>query len=105
MRTTQYIGLNARAVDIVTTFIRLDISHSTFGMFEEEVPLGVWQLDKRLYIEFVQASPWSSGPMIFTALCGPEGLLTESLWREDPTLSRHHGDGQEYDQVAGTFYV
>jgi hypothetical protein len=41
----------------------------TSGMFGEELSLGAWKLkDGRVVREIEQASPWSSGPVIFTCL-------------------------------------
>lgn len=54
-----------------------------YGMFDEEIPLNNYRLpDGRLLEEHVQAEPWSSGPMIFTALKHNGEWVEESLWPE-----------------------
>ena len=57
------------------------------GMFDETYPLFEYTLkDGRVFQEYVQAEPWSSGPCIFLALKQwarmDEGLIpvSESLW-------------------------
>ena len=40
--------------------------------------------DGEVYVEYVQAEPWSSGPCYFIALRGADGQpVPESLWTED----------------------
>lgn len=55
------------------------------GMFGDEYPLLVYQLpDGRRFEEYVQANPWSSGPMFFLALKDAAGnVVSESLWTDD----------------------
>ena len=91
-RTTQYIGLNKKAIDFVRDLVPVvPSSNHTTGMFEEEIPLGEWLWIERrptgrwtsknggeleqefeehtwLVREEEQVVPWSSGPMIFTCL-------------------------------------
>ena len=55
--------------------------------------------------EFVQVSPWNSGPMIFTALekvlpTGKTEPIQKTLWIEDSSI----GDC-EYDPLSGKYYV
>lgn len=76
-RTTQFIGLTKKALDSVMELTDLhqingmdELKNVTHGMFDEEIALGVWKNEDtgEHFFEFEQASPWSSGPMIFTAL-------------------------------------
>ena len=83
MRTDQYIGLNYRA----SAFIRAqNLQYDGFYEIEgvwNKVSLGVWSALSKfkeygyIFIERVQASPWSSGPMYYT-----------SLWRMDIVSGR-----------------
>ena len=52
------------------------------GMFDEEYPLMEYEMRDGSYLyEFVQASPWSSGPVIFLALQDESDVhVSESLW-------------------------
>lgn len=112
MRTTQYIGLTDQAKDFVKNLTTVNdclsdsnIKHVTFGMFDEDVELGAWILpNKGILIEYVVASPWSSGPMLFTGLCGPNGPFTAEgmTWKERETPFE---DGSEYDTETGEYYV
>ena len=75
MRTTQYIGLTDAAAQWVKNATRSESVQITTGMFDEPV-MGkkYWMpVPKGPNIEYtaeevVQASPWSSGPMIMTHL-------------------------------------
>ena len=69
-RSTQYIGLTKKAEEMAERWERIeDSTNWTGGMFGEEVDLGEWRTEDGCLIrEIVQASPWSSGPMIFTCL-------------------------------------
>ena len=61
------------------------VAHGTFkGMFEDEYSLWEYHLpDGTVYREFVQADPWSGGPMFFVALKDSKGKpVEESLWTE-----------------------
>ena len=114
-RSLQYIGLNKYAEDFVSKAIRVE---------ETEVLYNVWNaqvIGRRYYMptpdgpnkewyfeEVVQASPWSSGPMVFTNLksvlvkeCGQvivdEGYFS---WMIDPSLR-----GVEFDKYTGRYYV
>lgn len=52
------------------------------GMFDDEYPLLRYQLkDGRHADEFLQADPWSSGPMFFIGLKVSDGQ--EILWHDD----------------------
>lgn len=115
MRTTQYIGLKKDARDFLAkNAVSETREHLTFGMFEESVEGGVWELKvpegpNKAYIakEVVCDEVWSSGPMIFTCL---ELILVKESgqklscgkafqWVKNPSL-----DG-EYDEERGHYYV
>jgi len=66
--------------------VKCELSGEKFyGMFDIEYDLHRYILpDGRIYVEFVQEEPWSSGPCFFLALKGPNGeTVEESLWREE----------------------
>jgi len=103
-RSTQYIGLTAKATAFITALPKLEEKNTTLGMFDEEVPLGVWQsplLGK--LVETLQVSPWSGGPLLFTCLSikydGGETSIFQ--WIADPTLQDH----QEFDYESGAYWV
>jgi hypothetical protein len=116
-RTTQYIGLNIYALNYVRNAIRTETYDMTTGMFDEPVHGTIYHMpppkgpNKALIAkEVVQATPWSSGMMIFTHL--KLTLVKESdeevdygdvafSWMVDPSL----GYEQEYDLATGRFYV
>lgn len=89
MRMTQFVGLSDRArkyienngkKDLIEVYKNsvLDKSYKMpvkepgnmiFGMFEEEIQLFNYELnDGSILMESEQASPWASGPVIFTCL-------------------------------------
>lgn len=137
-RSTQFIGLTKAAQDYIDSFNLKDNlryleqknndkdlfweKRSTFGMFEEDIPLRTWRRfspksNKDILIrEIVQATPWSSGPMIFTCLeidwgngehwdsPGDEKFDGTSpsqcfQWVDDPTVEN------EYDLETGHMWV
>jgi len=112
MRTTQFIGLTKRAQDYVHGLKLLESDTQTLGMFEEEIDLRRWQISgdfkddrfpDRCIREIVQATPWSSGPMIFNCLEVDlnNGAKVKMLqWIDDPALR-----GTEYDCDTGRFWV
>ncbi len=55
------------------------------GMFDNYYPLFRYTFRSgQVYTEYVQAAPWSSGPMFFLALRDEKGQsVTESLWRDE----------------------
>ena len=113
-RSDQYFGLNERAnkilqrdsmwkVGVRTTVYkdgRPDLTEDAYepttqervighfsGMFDAEYNLREFTLkDGRVFTEFLQAEPWSSGPMMFTALKDKDGkVVKDSLWtNNDP---------------------
>jgi hypothetical protein len=106
-RSTQYIGLNADALAYVSTLERIDSDNHTTGMFDERIPLGKWRLGTTevCVLEKVQAEPWSSGPVIFTALkLERNGFVNDAWmfpWQEDP----HLNGGAEFNIANGTYWV
>jgi len=98
MRTTQYIGLTAEASRFVHSLERLpDNPRMTQGMFLEDIPGGVWRKSGTIYREIEQASPWSSGPMIFT--CLEANGQRYFPWIEDPSVKN------EVDQANGRYWI
>lgn len=109
MRTTQVVGLHPRAKKIVTNWVdaveevtrkyadgteerysrivmadrsKREVYGYFDGMCGEEYPLHKWTLaDGRVFYEYVQAQPWSSGPVVFVALEDEKrDTIKESLW-------------------------
>lgn len=56
-----------------------------YGMCEQAYPLMKYTLpDGRIFREYLQVQPWSSGPMSFLALMDGNGKpVLESLWTEE----------------------
>lgn len=112
-RSDQYIGLNERARRMVTgkvkvrehgTRIFADGKKQRFSRWRR-MPVarvehagilrGVWtpkvavlhrytMPDGKVYVEYVQAAPWSGGPCYFIALMDKHGKpVPESLWTEE----------------------
>jgi len=86
---TQFVGISPRAKKYIKNNCKKDLievfkngildksyetpvkepGHITFGMFEEEIQLFSYVLkDGSIIVEVEQASPWASGPVIFTCL-------------------------------------
>jgi len=115
MRTTQYIGLNKFATDYLSKAISTEQYEMTEGMFGEPVTGTIYHMpppkgpNKALVCkEVVQATPWSSGMMIFTHI---EATLVKGSgqelnhgtwfsWISDPSVS-----DMEYDVETGRMYV
>lgn len=68
MRSSQYIGLTNAASEFVKEMERTNQPANSFGMFDENIPLCTYSDGKEKYVETVQITPWSSGPMFFTCL-------------------------------------
>jgi hypothetical protein len=111
MRETQYIGLTKLAEDYVSNLKELESDTSTFGMFDEDIPLRRWEMPEdykynregECIREVVQATPWSSGPMIFTCLefdFGNGGKVIFCQWIDYPNIK-----DQECDREKGMFWV
>ena len=100
MRTTQYIGLTNAAKEFVKDFAKTPIEVTT-GMFDDPV-IGHEFIspDGHKYIELLQCSPWSSGPMIFTCLLDDKTEKRMFMWKEDKSVS-----GKEFDRDLGLLWV
>jgi len=115
MRTTQYVGLNKYAHDwlegrVIETFDK----NLCRGMFNEQVQGTIYHVQAEnpinlMYIaeEVVQDMPWSSGPMIFTALRvkllkknGHEVTMEDWFrWMLDPNVTAG------YDYETGRYFL
>ena len=93
MRHTQFFGLSERAREYLSNNAQIRTTKicphckipietglikekydSTWGMFEEEIPLYRYTLKNgKTVCEVVQATPWSSGPCIFLCLKDESG--------------------------------
>ena len=103
MRMTQFAGLTDKAEaylakncekepdtkcpkcgEILTWKLKYQVHGHTFGMFEESILLKEYSLKSGGIIrEVVQASPWSSGPVIFLCLKKESGKLIYKWPQED----------------------
>lgn len=113
MRCDQCAGLNDFARDLVTQMVdvrekvtktypngdveeferlvklnevsRKDSGKKYSGMFGDEYTLNRYTLPTgEVYEEYVQAEPWSSGPVFFLALKDGDGnVVEESLWDDE----------------------
>ncbi len=97
MRMTQHIGLNDRASRIVEGGEKIATYVVTRGMFDEPIVGGIWKIkqyteewgvqseSEYVVAEYEQCAPWSSGPMIFTALryVNTGDVVTGSLWTDE----------------------
>lgn len=109
IRSTQYLGLPAEALEYINTFAvkrrriileegvdgimrviqdqvisippQSDTWSSTYGMYEEEIPLVHYVLNGVDWYEEVQFADWSSGPVIATKLVTKEGR--GFLWSDE----------------------
>ena len=108
-RSTQLIGLTDAAKRFVKDLKELESDSSASGMFHEKIPLRKWKAPKGGVVrEYVQESPWSSGPMLFLCLDldrqNESGKHLPNLmfeWIHDPTLE----EGTEYDAKTGRMWV
>ena len=115
-RTTQYIGLNKFARDLVSEATSVVAYSMTTGMFDEDVEGNIYHLPPDnhgnviMYKEVVQVVPWSSGPMIFTNLQevmvkeSGQTIVSEDIcsWILDPSLGKNH---IEVDYETARYYV
>jgi len=89
--------------DIYGSDIKREESEEFYeGMFGDKYLLNKYTFpDGRVYIEFVQAEPWSSGPMFFLALKDAETgeEIVESLWTEEEIDEELGGDRPEYEYI------
>lgn len=83
-RSDQLLGLNTWAKDVIWTsgVIREKTERTFFGMFGDTYPLYKYIFpDGRVYHEYVQADPWSGGPVFFIAFKNDKGnWIPRSLW-------------------------
>jgi hypothetical protein len=117
MRCDQYVGLNPWASKLVSRKIKVhEVGVRTFPNGRSKrfnrwyrMPLaritkigkikGAWNdhvadlhrytfPDGRVFVEYVQASPWSGGPCYFIALKDRHGRpVPESLWTDDELMT------------------
>ena len=101
MRTTQFIGLTKKANKFVgKKGVVRSSKVLTEGMFGEPVYGYYFTMpDGEVYQEVVQASPWSSGPMIFTCLVRKSTGEKMFEWVEDESVRN------EVDYERGRFCV
>lgn len=113
MRTTQIFGLTEEALKLLNDYESIKINErgvrtypdgrtehferevtkdprkiekcgSFCGMFDEECPLHRYTMPNgKVYEEYVQADPWSSGPCFFLALRDENGPIEETLWSDE----------------------
>jgi hypothetical protein len=114
MRTTQFIGLNQKAIKYLELFSAVPQKSERFceGMFEEKLELREWLAvdndlsdEKFIVREVVQVEYWSSGPMIFTCLeIEPQNgfRILICQWVENPALKL---DNTEFDQETGELWI
>jgi hypothetical protein len=101
-RSDQYIGLTREAERFIEHkgLVSLpDVQGEAYGAFDIN-HLRVW-IDKPtgiIYSETVQVAPWSSGPMFFTVINGPDGVI--GSWVEDESVKP-----DQFDYVTGRYWV
>lgn len=71
--------------DVYQSDVKVDRVGFCHGMFNEQIPLSRFTMgDGRVYQEYVQSTPWSSGPVIFTALKdADDNPIEATLWTEE----------------------
>ena len=105
MRTTQFIGLNDRAVKYIEKYSTDrqyggDTLKDMFGNNYYECATFTHK-NGRKFEEYLQCSPWSSGPMLFLALRYVSGNpILSSLWISDENVGE-----QEFDDETGRYWV
>lgn len=110
-RSTSDIGLNERGLNLITRFVEVkekgiriypDGTEEPFDRSEEKNLIKYEKTGKKygmfgecdfykyltpegeIYYEYVQESPWESGPVIFLALKDKDGnVVEESLWTNE----------------------
>ena len=85
MRTDQFIGLNPWATKLIEGVKGTPISSHDTAWSGPQM-LHAFRVNGEVYEEYVQASPWSSGPMYFYALKKAGVPVEESLWTEDEIM-------------------
>ena len=127
MRATQIIGLSDKAAEFLKENLQVTKTSLVFagkrrnvetptekkiydgetgvrmGMFDDGPALYKYLLkDGRWIFEYVQASPWSSGPCIFLALRDESGNpIQESLWSEEEINIKETME-DDYDHLLAT---
>lgn len=102
MRMTQIIGLTNAAKNFVSGLNEVDSDTHTIGMFDEKIKFRRWEYEDGYIREKLQASAWSSGPMLFYCLEYDfgNGSGAEILqWVTDPRVE------DEADHERGAFWV
>lgn len=71
--------------EIQVPVAKVEVCGKYCGMFEDEYSLHRYTMpDGKVYQEYVQAQPWSSGPCFFLALEDEDGKgVPESFWSEE----------------------
>lgn len=98
-RSDQHVGLPQEALDFLTNnepvcphcgqnCVSLETIGKYYGMFDNAYPLYRHQLKEGYAVEFVQASPWSGGPLFFLGLLiyGPKGNLLDRITWDETTI-------------------
>ena len=96
-RYMQMQGLNHRAIQFlhengyvrsgVSKYKAMDIDGSDVDLIAYKNPAG------NVIHQYVQESPWSSGPMVFLAIKDTDGnVINESLWSDTEIDRRVDGD-------------
>jgi hypothetical protein len=127
MRMTQLIGLSERAKQFLIDHAkhdelclmrnrkvenewmdprRVDGKYESIGMFGEKIPLTGYDMNNGSVVyEKEQASPWSSGPMIFTALTNGDGQwIDETKWTSKEIAQYIHGESDDSLDYEDEFY-
>jgi len=101
-RSTQLIGHTDKVSRFLQKCKKSDKLKPIKGMFGEDVYMLHKYIDKkgRVWKEFVQTAPWSSGPMIFLAIgCKATGKMKG--WE----ARRPYGGDEVVDYQKGIFWV
>lgn len=115
-RSTQYIGLNKKALDYIerNKLVPLEHMDCVQGMFDEDIPLKSYtHPDKGIVREVVQCTCWSCGMMIFTCLAWDfentyddsnklivDNSTTMFEWVHNPEIA-----GEEYNFETGEIWI
>lgn len=94
-RMTQFVGLPPKASEYIKNAKVISRFVGTTGIADEPVYLRMFEVEEesdyygakfpqtKVYIEVVQAEPWSSGPVIFTRLIDTFGRVVVEWSEED----------------------
>lgn len=84
-RTDQFVGLTERALDIVVNCATRQPADVYETAWNGCWPLHLYTMkDGTVYMEYVQETPWSSGPMYFLGLKDKDGNpIKDLLWTEE----------------------